>query len=151
MGGAHISKDPEVHEMYKKTHGNYDPGEQKQRNYQWKFDPADHCYGYGEKKVLNGAAMALHNERLNEEFPKTVIVKKPLKITKQQQMTCQALVRIQDKDKLTEEPILYMVLKMFKEKIHGMLQDVFMESLKLHKLYQIMIQVNQSSQTAEML
>ena len=29
MGGAYISKDPEVHEMYKKTHGNYDPGEQK--------------------------------------------------------------------------------------------------------------------------
>jgi hypothetical protein len=27
MGGAHISNDKEVHEMYKKTHGNYDPGE----------------------------------------------------------------------------------------------------------------------------
>jgi hypothetical protein len=27
MGGANISKDPEVHEMYKRTHGNYDPGE----------------------------------------------------------------------------------------------------------------------------
>ena len=33
MGGAHVTDDKEVHEMYKKTHGNYDPGEQKQRNY----------------------------------------------------------------------------------------------------------------------
>jgi len=26
--------------------------------------------------VLNGAALAIHNERLEEQFPKTVIVKK---------------------------------------------------------------------------
>ena len=76
MGGAHVSEDKEVHDMYKKTHGNYNPGEQKARNYEWKFDPNEHCFGYGEKKVLNGAAAALHNERLEEDFPKTVIVKK---------------------------------------------------------------------------
>jgi len=62
--------------MYKRTHGNYAPGEQKARNYDWNFNPSDHCFGYGEKKVLNGAAMALHNERLEEDFPKTVIIKK---------------------------------------------------------------------------
>ena len=76
MGGAFISDDPEVHEMYKKTHGNFAPGEQKQRNYEWRFNPKEHCFGYGEKKILNGAAMALHNERLEEDYPKTVIVKK---------------------------------------------------------------------------
>jgi len=27
LGGAFVSEDLEVHEMYKKTHGNYDPGE----------------------------------------------------------------------------------------------------------------------------
>lgn len=50
------------------------PGEQKQRDYNWKFDPADHRFGYNEKKVLNGAANALHMERNAEQFPKTVIV-----------------------------------------------------------------------------
>ena len=60
--------------MYKKTHGNFDPGEQKQRSYDWKFEPNDHRFGFGEKKVLNGAAAALHNERPEEHYPQTVIV-----------------------------------------------------------------------------
>lgn len=75
-GGAHINEDKEVHAMYRKTHGNYAPGEQKRRDYEWKFTPEEHCFGYGEKKVLNGAAAALHNERHEEQYPKTVIVKK---------------------------------------------------------------------------
>ena len=76
MDGAFIQDDPEVHTMYKKTHGNYAPGEQKDRNYNWKINPNEHCFGYAEKKVLNGAANALHNERLEEDYPKTTIVKK---------------------------------------------------------------------------
>ena len=75
MGGA--SNEPEmISSMYRKTHGNFAPGEQKNRDYDWKFDPTQHRFGYGEKKVLNGAAMALQNERLEEAFPKTVIVRK---------------------------------------------------------------------------
>jgi hypothetical protein len=74
MGGAHIADDPVTHAMYRATHGNYAPGEQKKRNYEWKTDPAEHKFGYGEKKILNGAAQALHSERLDEAFPKTVIV-----------------------------------------------------------------------------
>ena len=62
--------------MYKKTHGNFNPGEQKNRNYEWKIDPNEHRFGYGEKKVLNGAAMAIHNERPEEHFPKTTVVQK---------------------------------------------------------------------------
>ena len=76
MGGAFQSQEKEVHEMYRKTHGNYAPGEQKQREYNWKFNPSEHTFGYGEKKVLNGASLALHNERHEEQFPKTIIVKK---------------------------------------------------------------------------
>jgi len=41
--------------MYRKTHGNFNPGEQKKRDYNWGFEPADHIFGYSEKKVLNGA------------------------------------------------------------------------------------------------
>ena len=33
-------------------------------------------FGYGEKRVENGAAMALHAERYENQFPKTTIVKK---------------------------------------------------------------------------
>ena len=62
--------------MYRKTHGNFAPGEQKKRDYEWNLDPNAHRFGYAEKKVLNGAALALHNERHEEAFPKTVIVKK---------------------------------------------------------------------------
>lgn len=76
MGGAHIHENKDTHAMYRKTHGNYAPGEQKQRDYNWKFEPADHAFGYGEKRVLNGAALALHNERHEEAYPKTVIVQK---------------------------------------------------------------------------
>ena len=28
-----------VSDMYRKTHGNFAPGEQKNRNYDWKLDP----------------------------------------------------------------------------------------------------------------
>ena len=61
-GAAH-NDDQHIQDMYRKTHGNFAPGEQKNRNYNWKFNPADHRFGYGEKRVLNGAANALHNER----------------------------------------------------------------------------------------
>lgn len=35
-----------------------------------------HPFGYGEKRILNGAAKAVMPERVEESFPKTVIVKK---------------------------------------------------------------------------
>jgi len=76
MGGAHISDDPNTHSMYRYTHGNFAPGEQKKRDYDWKFDPSEHAFGYAEKKVPKGAAQALHNERHEEAFPKTVVITK---------------------------------------------------------------------------
>ena len=63
MGGAFTNDDRTIQDMYKKTHGNFQPGEQKNRDYEWKFNPAAHVFGYGEKRVENGAAMALHAER----------------------------------------------------------------------------------------
>lgn len=32
-------------EIYKKSHGNFGPGEQRRRNYDWKVDPATHRFG----------------------------------------------------------------------------------------------------------
>mmetsp|Transcript_9655 Transcript_9655/g.14692 ORF Transcript_9655/g.14692 Transcript_9655/m.14692 type:complete len:249 (+) Transcript_9655:320-1066(+) len=73
--GGH-NEPSEVSSLYRKTHGNFAPGEQKKREYEWKVDPNEHRFGYAEKKVFNGAALALHSERHEEAFPKTIIVKK---------------------------------------------------------------------------
>lgn len=62
--------------MYNKTHGNFAPGEQRNREYNWSVDKTLHRFGYGEQRLLNGAAMSIHNERFEGSFPKTVIVKK---------------------------------------------------------------------------
>lgn len=74
--GAFVNEEKELHALYRKTHGNFKPGEQRNREYNWKFNPEDHVFGYQEKKVLNGAAMALHSERPEESYPKTTIVQK---------------------------------------------------------------------------
>jgi len=39
-GGSEV--DPVIAAMYRNTHGNFAPGEQKNRNYDWKFDPTAH-------------------------------------------------------------------------------------------------------------
>mmetsp|Transcript_21225 Transcript_21225/g.15237 ORF Transcript_21225/g.15237 Transcript_21225/m.15237 type:complete len:90 (+) Transcript_21225:525-794(+) len=62
--------------QYIKTHGNYAPGQQRQRDYEWTVDPNNHAFGYGEKRLLNGAAKSVMPERIEGGFPKTVIVKK---------------------------------------------------------------------------
>lgn len=56
-----LEEKSEVREMYKKTHGNWAPGEQRNRGYVWdeKFgngSPKNHVFGFGEKRLLNGAA-----------------------------------------------------------------------------------------------
>ena len=62
--------------MYNKTHGNFAAGEQRNRDYKWPMEKTQHRFGYGEEKLLNGAAMSVQNERFEGCFPKTVIVKK---------------------------------------------------------------------------
>lgn len=64
-------------QQYLKTHGNYAPGQQRNREYEWSnIDPNNHAFGYGEKKLLNGASKSIMPERTENSFPKTVIVKK---------------------------------------------------------------------------
>ncbi len=68
--------------MYIKTHGNFASGEQKDRGYTWNFDKSAHRFGYGEQRLVNGAAMSVHAERFENSFPKTVIVKKTVEDVK---------------------------------------------------------------------
>jgi hypothetical protein len=48
---------------YVKTHGNYAPGQQKERAYQWPVDKTQHRFGLGELRDLDGAKKCLHPER----------------------------------------------------------------------------------------
>ena len=77
--GGSLEEKVDVARMYQKTHGNWGPGEQKKRDYVWDQKLGEvscHAFGYGEKRLLNGAARAIMPERIEESFPKTVIVKK---------------------------------------------------------------------------
>jgi hypothetical protein len=74
--GAAVASDGASQSLYRKTHGNFAPGEQRRRDYEWKVDPTQHAFGYAEKRVLNGAALALQSERQEEQYPKTTIVLK---------------------------------------------------------------------------
>jgi hypothetical protein len=63
--------------MYAKTHNNIEPGVQKKRSYAWgDIEPETQAFGLGEHVLPGGAARAIHAERTEEFFPKTVIVKK---------------------------------------------------------------------------
>ena len=84
MGGS-LEEKQETAMMYKKTHGNFGPGEQKTRDYDWNANTKisggtgnilAHPFGYGEQRLLAGAAKSIQPERIDESFPKTVIVKK---------------------------------------------------------------------------
>ena len=68
---------PEVAALYLKTHGNYEPGQQKDRGYKWPVDKSNYRFGYSEfDKELNGAAKCVQPERFGEAFPQTKILQK---------------------------------------------------------------------------
>ena len=88
MDGEKSDK-PDIQNMYIRTHGNYAPGQQKERGYQWPLDKTQHSFGLAEHKVLDGVAKAIHPERQEgtyvyiiyiyiyiNRFPETIIVKK---------------------------------------------------------------------------
>jgi hypothetical protein len=48
--------------QYIRSHGNYEAGEQKQRNYSWNLDPMQHRFGKVEEKVQNQMKYVLQQE-----------------------------------------------------------------------------------------
>lgn len=80
-GGSQEER-PETAAMYAKTHGNIPAGAQKNRNYNWPVDVSTHVFGYGEKRLINGAGSCIHAERVDNLFPKTVIVAKTVEDVK---------------------------------------------------------------------
>lgn len=43
----------DVRKMYLKSHQDYDPGEQKNREYQWNVDPKDFRFGKVAKNIIH--------------------------------------------------------------------------------------------------
>ena len=79
--GDHIRETPETKKLYTKTHGLTDPGQQKERNYNWDntgLNPKQHVFGYGFEKEQDGAKKSLQTDYLNTNYMKTIIAKKSL-------------------------------------------------------------------------
>ena len=71
-----VQEKPEVKQMYYKSHGVTEAGEQMSRGYQWPFDKSQHRFGHFEPPELNGVSIALRPEVAAGSHPKTEIIKK---------------------------------------------------------------------------
>ena len=86
-GGA-ADEQPDFAAMYKRTHSNYYPGEQRNREYDWNANPTingrpqTYSFGFGEQRLLDGVKKAIHHERIDDAYPRTTIVKKQVEDTK---------------------------------------------------------------------
>lgn len=54
--------------MYLKSHGNFEAGEQRRRNYSWLVDPGMHRFGKVEERVINQMKNVLHQEISNNQY-----------------------------------------------------------------------------------
>ncbi len=64
--------------MYNFTHGLSEPGEQKDRNYQWPFEKNDHKFGKADYIEKDGAKKSLQTDLLYSDYPQTKIGTKRL-------------------------------------------------------------------------
>ena len=60
--------------MYMKSHGQYQPGEQKNRNYNWPIDPKNTAFGKEFKGMVNETNYVLKPNAQPNSFPDTKIV-----------------------------------------------------------------------------
>ena len=75
--GGEMHEAPEVAAQYLKTHGDFAPGQQKNRGYNWPVMKDDFRFGYVEnERELHGAAKCVQPERFESNFPQTKILKK---------------------------------------------------------------------------
>ncbi len=78
VGGAGMmsATAKEIHDKYVMTHGDYAPGEQRRRGYNWKsagFKPETHVFGISEKEPYhNGVAKALNQTQMKEQATRLV-------------------------------------------------------------------------------
>ena len=66
----------EVKNLYYKSHGITDPGQQNTRYYKWNFDPNKHTFGFSPKTELDGAKNSLRTDTLSNPYPQTLLMNK---------------------------------------------------------------------------
>lgn len=74
---AEDDPDGTIHARYVKTHGEFAPGEQRRRNYDWEaagLDPADHAFGIHEAAPYRQGVAKAVNPSLDLEAPPPVTV-----------------------------------------------------------------------------
>jgi hypothetical protein len=76
--GCLLNEPEDVKKLYTKTHGLTDPGEQKDRNYNWPVDKNTHYFGKPQNIELEGAKKSLMTDFLEANHPKTIIIDKRL-------------------------------------------------------------------------
>ena len=63
---ASLNTDEKAKELYIRSHGMYDAGEQRDRKYQWPFNPNQHVFGKTEKLVHDEGRFCLQPETVQE-------------------------------------------------------------------------------------
>lgn len=48
-----MPEEEQIRQMYLKSHQDYDPGEQKNRQYNWKVEPSDFRFGKVAKNIIH--------------------------------------------------------------------------------------------------
>jgi len=71
-----ISETQQTKDLYIKSHGMHEAGQQKNRDYSWPFNPKDQVFGKTDKNVVDEGRYCLQPETVDENFPKTQIIKK---------------------------------------------------------------------------
>jgi hypothetical protein len=73
-----VKESEEVKKLYLKTHGLNDPGQQKDRNYNWYVNKDNFVFGKGDLREYEGAKKSLESDYVEANYPKSKIVDKRL-------------------------------------------------------------------------
>lgn len=75
----YIENTEEQKKNYEITHGNCDPGQQKNREYKWyDINKTSHAFGKPQKREYDGAKNSLISDFAEAAYPKTILVEKRL-------------------------------------------------------------------------
>ena len=76
--GPVLNEPDNIKALYSKTHGLTDPGEQKNRHYNWYMDKNSHIFGLPQEREYDGTKKSLMNDFTHAPYPHSKIVGKRL-------------------------------------------------------------------------
>lgn len=71
-----MNEDKDTMLKYAKTHGHTEPGEQKNREYNWPVDKSKFIFGKPQPIEIDGCKKSLRTDKLESDFPLTKVVDK---------------------------------------------------------------------------